>query len=538
MAYPSWTQAIAGRRGTVTERDDASYRYETGTPDAVIDLSQVPEATHLYVQVASQSRRRREVTLRGARDGQKVTVSQHVAVKVEGATKIGTVEFALRQTQPGRSGAASFEGVGDQLLVSEGTVELKGATINELRLTDGTVTGDLSHVGSVVVAGECMLPPDVSRVVVDSDGATLHVSNQSIIESLEMSGVGDEPCLRITGGRQGSARRSTLQRVIGVGRIELEYVDLAVEEIEGELTVGGTDGSVLRVPAGRTISSVALLSPVRLDAGPGAAVLRFSGELRAGQCKHATVVARTADGFEYVGLARTNASRQAAPEQLAGATLRGMFVPDTADGRQRLQELREAAVVEPRVDALRVRSPQWRRPFVRKQLTADIASKRALDDAAFFAEELAGLVAQKCGAGSVRTKSSWAAYRGRHLTAESPWERAALVGYRLVGYGQRPGPPLLLWLALSVALTPAILALTGWPTVPITEGAFWAEAGEQLLSTVLSPLFLLRLAGDPQLSPVNGTADLIVVVVRTVVAAPFVFFVLATARFLRAEWPW
>jgi hypothetical protein len=64
----------------------------------------------------------------------------------------------------------------------------------------------------------------------------------------------------------------------------------------------------------------------------------------------------------------------------------------------------------------------------------------------------------------------------------------------------------------------------GWPSPDALAGTADASALEQF--AVLA-LFLLRLAGDPALAQVSGLPELLIVFTRTVIAAPFVFFVIA-----------
>lgn len=328
-----------------------------------------------------------------------------------------------------------------------------------------------------------------------------------------------------------------VEAVRGSATVVLEKSELSVAGNDGALVIEGNGG--LRIPPNRTVTDVVLKDGAFLHVGLGSAVIRFGGRLRVSDCRHATVIAPPGGSYEYAGLHKAGRSQPLGPEALTGATLRGVLINDDATGRQYLQELREAAVVEPNVDGLRVRKAAWRLPFARRRLTRTTSMMRAVDDASFFAQELAGLVDNKCGAGSIRTKANWAAYRGRHLTAQSGWERFALGLFRLVGYGQRPGPPASLWLVLALLLTLPSLALTGQlPNGPISSTILTAEAFEQFVSLLLSPLFLLRLAGDPQLAVVTDISTLILLLVRATVAAPFVFFVVAMARFLRAEWPW
>lgn len=240
-----------------------------------------------------------------------------------------------------------------------------------------------------------------------------------------------------------------------------------------------------------------------------------------------------AGGYEYVGAT-------GGQNPLTNATLRGVFVRDNAAGRRRIHELREAAVVEPHLDDLRVRNKGWRIPFARSRLKKDTQSLRELDDASFFVQELAGLVNEKCGSGSVRTRANWAAHRGRHLNAGSDWEAFALGMFRLVGYGQRPGPPALLWVALALVFSIPMALLTSWTPAELSTGGHDISVlGRHFLALLLSPLFLLlRLAGDPEAANMAQPTMLGIMLIRTLVTVPFAFSVLAIGRFLRADWPW
>lgn len=111
--------------------------------------------------------------------------------------------------------------------------------------------------------------------------------------------------------------------------------------------------------------------------------------------------------------------------------------------------------------------------------------------------------------------------------------------FRLVGYGQRPGPAIASWFvfALLAALGSLIWPLPEWPSASASVADVLGDIGEKFMLMLLSPFFLLRLAGDPQLASVTSAADLAPLLLRTVVATPFVFAVFAVGRFLRAEWP-
>ena len=426
----------------------------------------------------------------------------------------------------------------DRLVVDcSGTVKVEQGSVTTAEVRAGQLQGGADRFGTIELAGDATVPSEVARLRITSESAVLRGSRQLDIAELSCTVPSKEaPTLEMPQSEQG-ARKVAIGDV--ASRVRL------VPQKEVTVTVGGNTSAfevggrgVFEVPPGATVTDVALIEPVSTSVARDAALLRVTGDLRVRSCANASILAAPGGQFAYRGIASGN-TRSGKATGVENATLRGVRIESDAVGRRHLRELAGAAVVEPQLDDLPAFG-QWRIPLVRQRLTQGDERRRELNDTALFIQELAGLVEQRCGSGSIRTKAAWAAYRARQLDSSSWGERLALGLFRLVGYGQRPGPPLLAWLLLAAGLTPLFFMMDSsdsWiAALPTDIGSAITTLWPQFVELLLSPLILLRLAGDPTLTPVDGPGELLMVLLRTVIAAPFVFFVVATSRFLRADW--
>lgn len=536
-----WTETVGGRR--VTAQEDGSFAVAVRSGRVPLDLSVVPAGTVLVVG-APIGGGTADLRLSDAGAGHTLRVTHPVRVEVvEG--KLGRLECDSGE-EP-RRGDTLFDGTIGELLVRSGTpllqpgarvdrAEVHGgqlqvgeATIGTLELHGGDVSGQRDRLPPLELHTSGGLPDGGPDLVVAADGLTLQVSSRRTVGHLGFAdGVRE---LTIAGSGRSGRNGVEVGVISGRGELTLEDVDLTLEQVDGHLRIAGQGGLI--VERGPALTDVELGRQIRVTAKRGAALRRCTGELLVASAQDATIAADPNGTLLLAGVVH-NANRR--DEPLAGATLRGISVTDDAEGRKRLQALEHAAVFEPRVDKLRVRSRRWRWPGAARRLQGgDEAGARELDDAAFFAEELAALVHRKAGSGAIRTKASWAAYRGRHLTSQSAGERLLLGLYRLVGYGQRPRPAALTWLALAAVVALAA-DVAGWGDASALAATDDPSLVELFGVLALSPLFLLRLAGDPALGEISGFADLVVVLARTVIAAPFVFTFIAISRLLRADW--
>jgi hypothetical protein len=535
-----WTETVGGRR--VSAQENGSFAVAVSSGSVPLDLSVVPVGTVLVVG-APIGGGTAHLRLSDAGDGHTLRVTHPVRVEVVDG-KLGRLECDSGEP---RRGDTLFDGRIGELLVRSGTpllqpdavvdrarvdggqLQVGEAKVATLELHGGDVSGQRDRLPPLELHTNGELPDGGPDLVVAADGLTLQVSSRRTVGHLEFAdGVSN---LTISGSGRSGRNGVEVAVISGRSELTLEGVDLTLEQVDGHLRVDGQGGLI--VERGPALTDVELGRQIRVTAKRGAALRRCTGELFVASAQDATVAADPNGTLLLAGVAH-NANRR--DEPLTGATLRGISLTDDADGRKRLQALEHAAVVEPRVDKLRVRSWRWRLPGAARRLQGgDEASAREVDDAAFFAEELAALVHRKAGSGAIRTKASWAAYRGRHLTSQSFGERLLLGLYRFVGYGQRPGPAALTWLTLAalVALTAGVV---GWGDASALAAIDDPSLVELFGVLALSPLFLLRLAGDPALGEISGFADLVVVLARTVIAAPFIFTFIAISRLLRADW--
>lgn len=539
IAQHPWTDDVGGRNVGVTLQDDGTFAV-TYRSDDELNLAVVPAGTVLVVGQPRPNTPAR-LSLTGADHGHTIRLTHPVRLTVLDG-RLGRLEWA----SGGQAGEASLDGAVEDLVVTSGSPLLKSeadvvrarveggqlqlgtATVGTLELHGGDATGESDHIERVEVHADSEFPDTLDDLVIAADDLTLIASTTRAVRRLHFPIDGR----RLTLAGVGRSRAAVgVEAIDGHGILTLDNVDLTVGRVDGQVRIEGKGGLI--VQRGPAVTDVELGPEVEVTARPGSALRRCTGELLAASVRDATIAADPAGTLTLIRVVRK--ARQSG-EPLQGATLRGISLTDDSQGRQRLQELDHAAVVEPRLDRLRLRAWRWLLPGAPRRLQrGDETRAREVDDAAFFAEELAALVHRKAGSGAIRTKASWAAYRGRHLTSQSPAERLLLGLYRLVGYGQRPGPAALLWLSLAavVAIAAGHYGLLDAPALAATDDPSVIELFGVL---AFSPLFLLRLAGDPELGVVSGFADLTLVLVRTVIAAPFVFAIVAVSRLLRADW--
>lgn len=525
MATPPSSDPLAALRRQVLDcepQEDGSVAVTLAGRYRRIDLTDVELIGPLVVAFRGHAHQA-SIELTGLRTDHHVRYRGPVPLRVVDG-ELGTLEVALDQPRS----SVTLSGEVGRLVASAGTSHLEDATIREVLPAGGQVEGDASGVGVWVLEGDVpWVPNEMERVRVRGR-VEVAVGRNATLQTLEFEDRADRLVVRTESRHGTGANKLTVVDLCGPGAVELANGgQLQLSAVEGGVTVLGK-GRV-HVPASRTVVGLHVEGDVSLSAGPGAALERFTGALNPVTLEHVTATAPRDGSFTFGALRRTDANRSPSPAQLRGTTLRGVRLSDDSGGRRAIHDLAEAAVVEPRLHHLRVVSRAWRRPFGRRKLIGDVG-ERAVDDATYFAQELAGLLDRKCSSGALRTRSTWAAYRGRQLNA-GPSERFALGMFRLVGYGQRAGPPALTWLVAALVATLAILAI-GPERLQLPVSVV-----ELFLNLLLAPLFLLRLAGDLDATMI-GLADLTLMLFRTIVAVPFVFTLVAIGRYLRSDWPW
>jgi hypothetical protein len=225
------------------------------------------------------------------------------------------------------------------------------------------------------------------------------------------------------------------------------------------------------------------------------------------------------EGFEISGT-RARGRNESSP--FDSASLGRFRLGDPSTRRQILAELDSAYFLDPLPDHLPGAGPAYheRRPW-RWRLDAD--RERALSQDAEFVRELARQAREHGAPGSTRTLVAWCAYRLRHLASGSWWERRALDGYRLLGYGERPGPAFLSWIVLAAVCAGATLGFTPDPTA---DGLlrFLGAAIQQ----ALGPVGSLFGTGTPD-------AEWWTYALRTLVAIPLITGALALRNYVKQD---
>lgn len=511
MNTSDWTSAYR-HKYNFQQYDDGTVALQFPNRGGTLDLKDIPD--NIQVQVTTTpTKGPQHVNLKNAREGHCIHIQQPITVSlVDRLESVGTIIFAY----DGQAGEAIFKGRARYLYVLGRTAYVSEATVETAVLQEnGKLSGNIESVEVVQIYGEATLPQGARNLRIAGSSTVVRLTGQPHLATLSVDQ--ENASHRLVSARNGGTTIRVTDFLTKCNSpIDLENISLSVEQIEGPLRLEGKGH--LYLTSDNTVTSLTLGDSVTLSAAEGAAVIRLRGYLLVAHCTGVTLRSASNESYTFLGF------RKGAPSpSLEGATLRGISMTDNSSGRRRIHDLRQAAVVEPHIGGMRVRKLGWRLPFARTYFSRSDTKSRELEEAAFFAQELASLINEKCGLGSLRTKVNWAAYRGRHLIASSRWEAAALGVFRLVGYGHRPAPPAALWVGLAFAF------------------AFFSDKTiiGSFVTLVSSPLFLLlRLAGDPQLGNLNELEMLPIMLMRTAVTIPFAFFVIATARFLRADWPW
>lgn len=191
------------------------------------------------------------------------------------------------------------------------------------------------------------------------------------------------------------------------------------------------------------------------------------------------------------------------------------------DGRRVLEALKDAYQVVPRRDRVPgMGTLRWYRGLIPAHELAHINRD------AEFVGELARRAREGHAPGAVRTHIGWCAYRLRHLSSNSGWERTTLMAYRALGYGERPGPALLTWIAISFLAAIVLLVSQGFGM-----DASWAGVTTLVLETIkqaVSPLGALTSTGGPDATALQHA-------IRVLVAIPLLTGALALRNFVKQD---
>lgn len=245
-----------------------------------------------------------------------------------------------------------------------------------------------------------------------------------------------------------------------------------------------------------------------------AVVVGLQGQPRLKDLKGGTLIGDPDTGFTIGSVLSAGALEDA---QLENVRLRAGL-----DGLKVLAEAENCRRIEPDPRDL----PGWDLRFqVRTLPSAHHAERLATSYDADLMRRFAELCRAKGASGSASTKVGWCAQRLRHQVTPGRWEQAALWGYRLLGYGERPGPALLTWLGLSLLFAVVLAAPGGWQVDLAGFRHFlsvWAE-------DAISPVGAILGTGA------TATESAWVYLVRALVAVPLVVGLLSLRKYTRAS---
>lgn len=270
----------------------------------------------------------------------------------------------------------------------------------------------------------------------------------------------------------------------------------------------------------------------RLDAKPGAVIDQVSGDLILAGIKGAQLSGGN-NGFTIHDIRpNQSAGRSSTTDGICeGAFLTGFRVPGGLRGRSILNHLDDAHHVEPATDRLPGWNYRWISPRRRANGSrATGGADPALRHDAEMMRKLHELSRDKGASGSVRTKVGWCAQVLRHKTTTGRVERIALWGYRALGYGERPGPPALTWLVLSLIFTVLLMGLKPGDLMWIKPGDVEGLAGflQLWIERAVSPV------GAVVGSGAGTEKDAWLYLIRAVVAIPLVVAALALRKYVQS----
>ncbi|NDL60077.1 hypothetical protein [Phytoactinopolyspora mesophila] len=272
-----------------------------------------------------------------------------------------------------------------------------------------------------------------------------------------------------------------------------------------------------------------------------AVVSRLSGRWRIRDAREASLSGEGA-GFAILGLSLPR--QRGRTDRFDGAVVTNFSLPRLETRRRVLASMTGAYHLSPNADRIPGSGSKYHELSLRlarkalKQPTSlarsvprvftgrlDPEVKKALDRDAEFVGELSRLAHQHGAPGSVRTRISWCAYRLQHLTAGRLSERALLIVYRCLGYGEKPAPAFLTWILLALILVPTVAVFDSSSTLDASVQGFH-EYIRQAAEMALGPLGTLSGIGTSAASTWDYA-------LRTVIAIPLVTGGLALRNYLK-----
>ncbi|MQW74878.1 hypothetical protein GHK92_03250 [Nocardioides sp. dk4132] len=347
----------------------------------------------------------------------------------------------------------------------------KSATLS----VGGGVLEISGHLPLVTLMGDCMLTATsgrdaaIAKVVVGSD-SQLTFGNEKALNIHKLSATG--------GARLTLAQFSSSECRLRIREVEPGVTLVArsntpivwgIRSASGVLLIGGVNLEVERhgICSGLTGEALGDWKPA-IAAAENAVITELEGTFILGSVRGATI-AGGSRGYLIAGIAERRFGRDGITQDpLAQSILREFSIPSGLTGRKLLTKFSSVFQLEPSRQHLpgsqmtAWREFNLRRPWRSVQSLFLGAGPSDRDRVNLFLDselmrELHRLVKEHGAPGASRTKVGWCAYRLRHATTEGRVERLALTGYRTLGYGERPLPSLVTWLALSMLMAGVIL---------------------------------------------------------------------------------
>lgn len=441
----------------------------------------------------------------------------HTQLTVDVAGEGGTSNVSLA---PGGVASIALSAVVAKIRPARGDSPAGRLSVGQLSISSGA----LVELGSI----------DTAKVTV-TGRATLR-SSEAGIETLDVAPGSNLACVIDKGGVVGrlamlqsgqdvaadrfvleGSSTLTVSSCINVAVLLEERATLRVNEEcafldvtgPGKVSLSSADAVIFRTPS------------VTLDLDSHGQVVAATGTVRLGRVASSHIAGT--GGAPGLSPGLKIESVQVSAENLENLSLANATFPVSLSGRRTISALQEHAdSVTPMLTGdIPGRGP-WRLPYrppglVREDLLMQSEFTRAL----------AALAGERGAPASVRTDLAWSAYRMRNASAPGRTERWVLSAYRLIGYGERAIPPLVLY--LGVALLLATLSLHGRDIDLSLAGV--ATYLEAFGSWLMTPLHLLRLTEDP---PSAFTlSEPWETFARIALAIPFVTAVLALRNYVK-----
>lgn len=466
--------------------------------DLEVNMSRGAGQAHFKIAGAH---RRLSVRVRGGHSRYNRLVLENFRLNTLSASKV-SLDIRRRTLEPGETRAIIAS-----LRISSSTVSLNDRALTHLGLTGNcSLRAQNSTISNVVVNGRASL----SGEMVGSNLGLLYRGHASA-KGMDLV-IKSETCLEF-------------QRVRDMRIAVVRNAELVVAGEARGLTLAGP--GILTVGVGA--SDVAFLNPTpRLRMCENAQLVDASGSVQIIAARHASIIGKESSEKSSGANSGTmlNVTGVSKGEDLSGLSLSNFRVPLSITGLQILDALSgHAAQVSPSLHAgLPGLMPgTWRRIGWRRTVSHEMAINSQI------ATALASLAAEKAESGAVRTKLAWCAYRMRNISAAGRAERVLLSLYRGIGYGERPGPAMLTYVALAIMM--ASIALSGNEFVPTVDGLhLWIKAvGDWLIA----PVHVLKLTGEAE--PESYLPQPWDTLARLIIALPLATAALALRKYVKSE---